>query len=143
MMLGLSASSSRAGAGVRCAKIREQICAPNLPILTEQTSPSVTAEPAPKPQWRQRLDRTVHPVPPAGMAGIRASLFIGRRPFNSPLGDASTAEKMPLRHSGNAIKHSGGSCLKLGARRTPAVGSFRRVARVFAPVPAANAIIAL
>jgi hypothetical protein len=36
MMSGVSASSSRAGAPVRCAKMREQICAPNLPILTEQ-----------------------------------------------------------------------------------------------------------
>jgi hypothetical protein len=106
MMLRLSASSSRAGAPVRRAKMREQICPPNLPILTEQTSPSVTDKPAPKRQWRQRLDRTVRPVPPAGMAGIRASLFIGRGVFNSPLPDASTAEKMPVRQTRNAIKHS-------------------------------------
>jgi len=50
MVIALRARSSNrcAGAAVRCAKMRVQICAPNLPILTEQTSPSVVDKPAPK-----------------------------------------------------------------------------------------------
>jgi hypothetical protein len=97
MMLGLRAISGCAGAAVRCAKMREQICAPNLPILTEQASPPVADKPAPKRHWLQRLDRTVRPVHPAGMAGIRASLFIGRRVFNRPLPDGSTVNVVSTR----------------------------------------------
>jgi hypothetical protein len=108
MMLWVRASSDRAGTAVRCAKMREQICPPNLPILNEQAPPPVADKPAPKRHRLQRLDRTVRPVPPAGMARIRASLFIGRRVFNSPLRDASTAEKLPFRQTRNAIEHSYG-----------------------------------
>jgi hypothetical protein len=93
MTLEVSASSGRAGIAVRCAKMREQICAPNLPLLTKQTSPFGNRKSgAENRPGANCLDRTVRPVPLAGMARIRASLFIGRGAFNSRFPDGSTAK---------------------------------------------------
>jgi hypothetical protein len=44
----MASPAGTAGKAGRRAKMREQICAPNLPIVTEQTSPSVVDSPMPK-----------------------------------------------------------------------------------------------
>jgi hypothetical protein len=75
--------------------MREQICAPNLPNVIEQTSPSVADKSAPKWQWRQCLGPNGSPGSPRRDGRVPVALFYWTGGIQQPFSRCVNAGVIP------------------------------------------------